>query len=494
MTDQMSVLKPGLESSEDKPGGPEWRVACKALWEYMRREMRDSVKLRKILYPKNGGRHELRFVPFVWRVVREKTPQRIERYFRAVDGSALDADTLALIDSVYLRAGVERAMRSARKQLVALNQSTVWVWPDANGFDLKAFTVPPHRQAVAVGDPLSEDENSVKAWELEVPTGAESSIGMVRVGVAHIEKGVAYWRSTLETENGAPLWQIEGVDPGVNPLGQMPVAMMRGEDVEAGYWWVAMPESLLLTQRALNMGFTTSGVTAAFQGFSQMYTKGVSAGSLKELATGPETCVGLPDKDSELGYATPGADLAGTSEVLSQYLQASVSSEGLSPQTFLKSSGITALAKRIENQSRDAERRWDMDTIERAEQRVYDLLRAWLRILRGVDILPPAKVSIEVRDVVDVVDPLHDAQARALDIYSAQTDEIAARAKRDGVSQSEARRRVLDSIEVTAELARARANAGAPMAPVAGGAGPPDGTQVGVDAADEVEAGQAVPE
>jgi hypothetical protein len=81
-------------------------------------------------------------------------------------------------------------------------------------------------------------------------------------------------------------------------------------------------------------------------------------------------------------------------------------------------------------------------------------------------------VTVEARDVVDVVDPLHDAQALQLAIFAGQTDQAAARAKRDGVSFAEGMRRVIASYETEAELAALRIQMGLSATPAAGGAAP----------------------
>jgi hypothetical protein len=492
-TAKPTSLAARIESTAGKPGGSEWREKARILYEYMMRNMRDSWVMRLRRYPKNGKNHDPRWVPFVWRVVREKTPQHVERNFIGADGQPLSAEELRAIHEVYEAAGIDRAMRSARKQLVALQQSTTWLWPAENNWDLKAFTVPCHKQAVRIGDPTSDDEDSVREWYVEVPTSNDPLTGTVHTGVIRITKETQTWAESLDFAAGAPVWGRDaGKDPaeydrpldGLNALGRMPVAMMRGEEPEPGFWWCELPEDLLYAQRALNNGFTTVNVHAEMQGFGQGYIKGMTPAMAKEIEVGAETFVGLPP-DAELGFAQPGADLSGTVETINQYMQAVVSAEGLSPQTFLKSTGITALAKRIENQSRDAERRWDMDTIQRAEQRIYDLAREWLRVLRGTDVLPAARVTIEARDMVDVVDPLHDMQALQLAIFSGQTDKAAARAKRDGVGYEEGKRRVLLSLETEAEIEEARAGFGLAPAPVAGGSEAAQPTEV--EAATDVQ-------
>ena len=483
-------LSARLDSGPDKPGSEEWRRDAEALWDYMHRNMRDSLELRSRLYPKNATRHLPRYVPFVWRVVREKTPQRIDRDFLGLDGERLPEATVELIRSFYAEAGLDAALRAARKQLVALSQSTVWIWPTQGGRSVRAFTVPIHRQSVDMGHPLSAQVDDVAAWHLEVPVGGDKYTEAIETAVARITPHRQEWVEALDQQTGEPVWPYAGEDvPNKNALGMIPVAMMRAEEPEPGYWWGEVPRDLLYAQRALNMDLTTTGVVADMQGFSQAVSKGLTAAQAKELEVGPESVVGLPGLDYDFGFASPNADLAQRVATSNQYMQAVISAQGLSPQTFLKSSGITATAKRVENQARDAERRWDMPTIQEAEQRCYDILRGWLRVLRGVEVLPPAVVQIAARDVVEVVDPLHDAQALQLAIFAGQTDEVAARAEREGVSREEAKRRVDESLRVSAELAAERRRLGLSDTPTAGASSQTEPVQAG----DEINRGPGRP-
>jgi hypothetical protein len=129
-------------------------------------------------------------------------------------------------------------------------------------------------------------------------------------------------------------------------------------------------------------------------------------------------------------------------------MRAVISAEGMNPATFLKSAGITALAKKMEQLDRDAERTKYLDELQRGEQRLYDLVRDYVNAVRGAELLPPARVEIEFREPVVPADPLHDAQALQLQKELGLIGLVRARAKMDGISLDEALRRMQQDREM----------------------------------------------
>jgi hypothetical protein len=124
----------------------------------------------------------------------------------------------------------------------------------------------------------------------------------------------------------------------------------------------------------------------------------------------------------------------------------------MNPATFLKSAGITALAKKMEQIDRDTERQKYLDELERGEQRCYDLVASYVNAVRGVEVLPPAKVQLEFREPVMPADPLHDAQALELQQTLGLIGKVRARAKMDGISVDEALQRMMADAEMDARL------------------------------------------
>jgi hypothetical protein len=72
--------------------------------------------------------------------------------------------------------------------------------------------------------------------------------------------------------------------------------------------------------------------------------------------------------------------------------------------------------------------------------------------VRGVEVLPPAKVQLEFREPVMPADPLHDAQALELQQTLGLIGKVRARAKMDGISVDEALQRMMADAEMDARL------------------------------------------
>jgi urease gamma subunit len=106
----------------------------------------------------------------------------------------------------------------------------------------------------------------------------------------------------------------------------------------------------------------------------------------------------------------------------------------------------------MEQIDRDTERQKYLDELQRGEQRCYDLVRAYVNAVRGVEVLPPAKVELEFREPVLPADPLHDAQALQLQQTLGLIGKVRARAKMDGIGVEEALRRMLADEELDARL------------------------------------------
>jgi hypothetical protein len=437
-------LNGGWRYLTDGPGSQVWRDKMRILWEYLHRNMEDSRRQRARLYPKTWQKHVQRVVPFIWRNAREMASMKRTRAFvDPVTGLPLPEAVLRVIELVYSEAGVDKAMQAAYGQLVTLNQSTVWLFP--NGASLRCVTMPPHDQAVELTDPLAQSEDEVSAWRILVPIEQDPDLGGVRYATARFTASDITWMDEYAAEYPPPFG-------GTNPFGRIPVVCMRGDDTVSGAWWCYAPDDLLDAQRAINHDMTDLGHIARLQGYSQMYVSGVSAGEAENMDTGPETLAAFGDPTARLDFARPQPDLAGYAATNEQYMRAVISAQGMNPATFLKSAGITALAKKMEQIDRDTERQKYLDELQRGEQRCYDLVRAYVNAVRGVEVLPPAKVELEFREPVLPADPLHDAQALQLQQTLGLIGKVRARAKMDGIGVEEALRRMLADEELDARL------------------------------------------
>ena len=439
-TTNLLQLLDGWRTPVGGPGTTLWRDKMRALWQYLHRDMEDARAQRKALYPETYRSHVQRVVPFIWRVAREMASMKRSRTFiDPVTRQPLAEADIRLIEAIYAEMKVDAAMQAAYGQLVTLNQSTVWLFP--RGASLRVVTMPPHEQAVELTDPMAQGEDEVDAWRVLVPVEQDVTLGAVRYATCRFTADEMTWLDTWAEDFPPPFG-------GVNPWGRIPVVFFRGGDTDPGTWWCHAPDDLLDAQRAINHDMTDLGHIARLQGYAQMYAAGISPGEASELKVGPERLAALSDPTARIDFARAQPDLKGYAEQNEQYMRAVISAEGMNPATFLKSAGITALAKKMEQIDRDAERTKYLDELKRGEQRLYDLIRQYINATRGAEVLPAAIVELEFREPVIPADPLHDAQAIQLQSELGLIGLVRARARMDGVSMDEALRRMVADAEM----------------------------------------------
>lgn len=439
-----SLTLTGRYSSVDATGGQRWREVMRALYDYYRRDMRDARDQRARLYPRNYASQVMRTVPFVWSLCREMATSYVEapaRRFVELDaqGSRIGEVTGPLrerIDRIYAGAQIDRHMQVASEHLVALGQAVIHVWPHAPTAGVRVLNIAPHDQDAAVSDSFSTDERDLLVWRFGMPVWTAPDAVAPVWSVGEITPIGTRW---IEH----PTLQGQPVFAHVTP-GRVPVVMLRASDPSPGEWWAPAPEDLLDAQRAIIHDLTDVGHVARLQGYSQPVATGLTADQAKQLEIGPETAIGIKGDGVDFKFASPSPDLAGYVEQAKAYVDFVVASNGMNPAVYMKSPGITALAKYVETQDREQARKRQVSELRRAEQRVYDLLRLTVNAQRGVDVLPDCIVEVEYHEPQMPADPLHDAQALQLLMQLGQTGPARARAKADGVSIEEARTRVAE--------------------------------------------------
>jgi len=457
---------PALQSlyasrSDERAGGRRWRTVSKVLYQYYRRDMQDARDEQERLYPNNHDKHVQRTIPFVYRVARElaslylKTPAR--RFLRKRSDSAagysagdeLPEATTDIISRIYEGAEVTTALRHAQEVMIATGNQPILVWPMPEVGGIKLVMPPPHECDIATRDSLSTGEMDVTHFWCRLPLQRDPITDLIIYGVAEITPTSAVWSDGPADVIGTGLWNEEGT----NPLGEVPLILLRRAAPAPGEVWASAPEDLLDAQRAINHDMTDLGTIARLQGFAQGFVKGMSQEQVSELEIGPNTFAGLWGEDAELGFASPTPDLRGYRDQMEAYMRTVTATNGLNPATLTKSQGVTALSKIIELADREVERRHFVSTFEAAENRLYRLTSAWVNLLRGLpNLLPSARVRIEFRESYMPADPLHEAQAMERRIGLGVSSPIAEIARLEGLTYDEARTRFERNLEDTQML------------------------------------------
>ena len=420
--------------------------------------MADARKEQERLYPNNYDKHVQRTVPFVYRVARElatlylKDPAR--RFLRKrsdagggyAEGDPLPEETASTIARIYRGANVTNSLRHAQEVMIATGNQPVLIWPMPETSGIRLVMPPPHECDVSTRDSLSSSEMDVEAFWCRLPLQRDPVTDLIIYGVAEITPTTAVWCEGPAEVRGKGLWNSEGT----NPLGEVPLVMLRRSEPAPGEFWASAPEGLLDSQRAINHDMTDLGTIARLQGFAQGFVKGMSQEQVSGLEVGPNTFAGLWGEDAELGYASPSPDLRGYRDQMEAYMRVVTATNGLNPATLTKSQGVTALAKVIELADREVERRRFVATFERAENRIYRLTAAWVNELRGLhNLLPPARVELEFREAYMPADPLHEAQSMQLRIALGVSSPIAEIARLQGLTHDEARERFETNLRET---------------------------------------------
>ena len=453
-------LTVGSSADVDRAGGLAWREITRLLWQYLRGDMSDMEAERKRRFPVTWKNHTLKPIPLVRRLALEQAQLYLNAPQRTFDG--LSEDQADRMREIYKEISIDETMLNAHQQVVALNNATVWVWGTKSG-GVRLLLVPPQDQSVELADPTSHDEDDVSKWFVRLPVGQDATTGITSFATALITPTTAVWTTTAPGDlAGKGLWR----DDGSNPLGFIPAVRLRGALPAPGEFMSPANESLLLAQRAVSSDQTSIGVVALMQAHGQAVVRGLPHATASEIELGPETVIGLSDPEHSFEFAQADPRLDGYRLVVDHYLKMSVAMQGLSPATVLKSSALTALAKRLDNLDRDVERRRAVNECKRAEARILRAVSAWTNVQSGVEIFPPSGVQVAYREPVQIVDELHAAQALERLIALGITSPAEELAAREAISEEAAQDRVRFNLEQRATLA---AEAGADGAALTAG-------------------------
>lgn len=450
-----SSMRLGSTTATIRAGGARWRKTAELLNQYLRREMQDAERERYRVYPLTAETQIQRTIPLIWRIARELATLYLRepaRAFMGADGQAVDESTAKAIASLYKRLKVRRRLRTAQEHLSVVGNATVWVWLTSTGFKL---IVPPiHDQWAFSRDVVGQDVEDVAEWRLRMPVVTDPFATSASTAMALITPGRAVWESGPRGWAGTGIWHPDGI----NPFGRIPVVLLRASDPAPGEFFAPCPEDQLDAQRAVNHDFTAAGDWGRKQGFSQAVAKGLTQQQASAIEVGPESVVGIP-ADGSFTFESPKSNLAEFGGQLDSFIKLVIACSGMSPATVMKSTGITALAKIVENIDREVERQRAKDEFESGEQALYDLIQIASEIRGGGVSVLPRDVLVEVshREPVMPADPANDAQAKTQRIAMAVECAASIIAAEKAIGIEDAQKIALENIKRTNELRSAAA-------------------------------------
>tara|TARA_R110002020_G_scaffold311358_3_gene527013 strand:+ start:1385 stop:2818 length:1434 start_codon:yes stop_codon:yes gene_type:complete len=441
-----------LQHTVDVFDGDTWRENTRKLYEYMNREFVDTVEQLQELFPATWENRLpiIRPVPFVHRLSRSLSTLYQKPASRRFIGRGWTPQIQQEVEIQYEEIGVNIHMMRLQEHLVAMNNAVSFVVP---GFPVergkvRLVTVPPHFVDIKMKDHLSTEPYDAEEVHIKLPVSTDPHTGLIYYGIARITNEEARWVDAPKKLRGEGLWFKDGS----NPIGIIPLIILRGSEPQIGHIWAHENQDLLQAQRALNLSLTDIAYTSALQSAAIGVLRGVSRQHAEEIQIGPETMLGLPDPEMNLDFKSPKADIQSYSNSVMDYMKLSLSHAGLNPDLFLQSSGsISATAKQYDAIERQVEKTRHEQTFRRAEQRLWGLIRRWNNALRGngVEVYPNAKVEVDFHEPAPIVDALHEAQALRMFIEDGQTSPAQALAQREGIPLEAARKRVETNIKDT---------------------------------------------
>lgn len=430
-------------------GSPEWREASAALHSRLRGSIADTIAELQRLYPKTWATYVPRPAAYVSWLTRQLadlyTDEPTIEYLDPETGDPLDADVVAEIGRARAKARITPAMGAAHEEMVACGNGSVWVEPVVRRNELgvdtlepQAVSVPVHAQAVFQAvRPGSRDERDVTTWwQRRALPGSTTGL----FGVARITADEAVWEMADGQLVDQSIWPRTSGDAPSNPLGQVPAVVLRWSEPDEGQFWSNARWDLLWQARAVDHGYTNQGETEITQGHGQWFGAGLTQDAGK-IQFGRRVLIEGKDDKAKLENVQPRPDLAGGQNSLEGYLRVSVASHDANPATLIRNQAVTARGKEIELDDRRGLRRRHIQLLAEAEQRLYDLLRAW-HVALGLRPLPAARLRVTYPEARLPQDPLHEAQSAKMWIDMRQESPVTLYAARKGVSLDDARKAV----------------------------------------------------
>ena len=416
---QSLAVEVGISPDAYHGGSDGWRDDSRALYSILRGSVEDSLQFLRDTFRNSWAEYVLRPVGFVeWLAEQHATlyPQDARiRYRLRSTGEYVSADQAALNLRIRRESGHRAAFQSATEEAIVCGNGTAWLRPlvrDKKFVGVRWMSMPAHTQAVDLGDmPETSEEQDVAQWWMSYPVKGsyEARIGMPKYGIAKFTPAGAVWDQVHDGAlRGQPIWPTPGDSRWIDDIPA--VVIRRQPAARPGEFWARTRQVLLAQNRALDLGQTDIADVVHMQGHGQWIGEGMTPEQAAVVKMGPKR-IALTPQGAKLDAKSPGADFEGMRETGESYLAMALATNTVNADALFKDGSITALAKEVGLWDRDEKRRVLIDTCAVAEQRAYDLTRAYYRAFNGgVDVLPDCTVEVEFPRREAPRDPLHRMQ------------------------------------------------------------------------------------
>lgn len=417
-----------------------FRKKSRQIGDFLRGDFATIEAELAAVFPNTRGLQE-RYIPLVARYAHELSGMYTRPVVRRFLASELPTPELLVdLQRAYDDADVDGALAEAHRELLVQNMIALLPMPDGpSGIRLQSFA--PWQIEWHTGDPMrAADIAAASSVDLLVPSDVTE--GVVTYGRMHLSRTEA-WREVNGQRVG--LYRLDGA----NPLGRIPLVVMRLETPQPGRWAPPINESLLSMQIALCVSESDTELLVHTQAWGQRVIEGAQPGQQVEtLQVGPDKVLALvshdpdavPPKLAIVQGQPPLAQITGWNE---SRLRLLCSMFDLSPDAFLKvNTAVTASARAADARDRAQARERVLPKFARAERELARLVAATLNLFRVRQIPQTVDVSVRYQDWEAAVDPLHESQALESSFRLGLSSPAEYVANRDGITYAEAQRRV----------------------------------------------------
>ena len=446
-----TYLHGGIITANTGALGDKWTDVTEKLHQYLRRDMSDTIELLQEAFPETWDQRQvIRPIPFVYRLARTLSTLYRKPPTREWEGVAPELQERAR--RIYAGIKVDWHMMALQEQLTAMNNAVLAVWPDMTRGRIGLMTIPPHHVHVVMGNQLSQDVRDAEAVYIKLPMGKHEATGLVSFSVCKITPESAIWVEGPDTIKNTGVWMADGS----NPLGRIPLVILKGSIPDPGEFWAPANESLLRVQQALNMAYTDIGHVSMLQSYGQAVITGARSGHVENMVLGPESIIALPDDQMTFDYKTPQAPLDAVRQSVDSYMISVLAHEGHNPDRVLQrgQGAISAVAKAGDNIQRSQEQVRHQILFRDAEQEVWSLVRRWRNFLNGsvTEVYPSATVKVTFHEIDQPIDELHRAQSCRMESADGLRSAPEELMRRKGIGRKEAEELVRQNLETTREL------------------------------------------
>jgi hypothetical protein len=433
----------------------EFREKSKQLDEFLRGDFTSIDAELRAAFPRTDGLQR-RFIPLVQRYADELSGLYARPVVRRFLPATMPREVWQKLGEVYDSSHVDHALDQAERFAWTQNTALMVVLPrDLRRVCVHVFA--PFQCEPTVGDPMhAGDPSTWQKLEIAVPGQIDAGTGAVVMGRMLLSRTEA-WVEVGGRRRG--LFDKSGS----NPLGRIPVVVVRRVPPAAGRAFAPVHEALLNLHIALCIQESDTELLVHTQAWGQRVIEGAEVGQLtEEIAVGPEKILALTKSDPA-GATSPRLTVVQSNPPISQIvswqearIRLLCSMLGLSGDAFLRvNTALTASARMFAEQDRRGLRDKIRPVFERAETELARLIAATLNLTEPLQVpVEPLTVDVRWQDNLPAVDPLHDAQALELEIKLGLKSPADIVAERDGIGRTEALAAVKRNLAEAAEVAK----------------------------------------